>query len=658
MSDPAAHARLLVAIGPSPFSQRLIRWTHRAAADIGAPWIACHVQTSQPLSAAAQTRMAAHLALARELGAEVLTVRSDNIVEALVRAALQRSVTQIVVGKPEVGRGLPRRPTLVSGLIAQSGHIDVYVVRGEDSGGEEGRPVLGAEPNVPPIADYARALGIVAAVSGLGLALTALGRAPGGRPLLGYEIVGFLELFGVLVVAARYGRGPALAAALASAIAWTALFVEPQALFNLFAPRDLVLIASYFIIAVVAGGLTARVRRQERAARFAAERAMALYSLTQETATAPDVEAVLAAAAAQLSRVFDAQVALLLRQSDGLTPQPHPASTLTLNEKDFAIAQWVAANGRPAGRFTDTLATSETQFRPLRTPNRVIGVVGLRLRQAAAFNFDQELLLETFTNQVALAVEHELLDAEAEQAAMLRESDRLYSALFNSISHELRTPIATIAGAVSSLQAEGHGRPLDTHSRANLIDDIDESARRLNRLVANLLDMSRLESGRLELKLDWGDPADVIAGVVRRFDACFSAGRFSLALAPNLPLVKMDVVLLEQALINLIDNACRYTPPGTPIRIVAYHDGAVLTIVIADQGPGIPAEAIGRVFEKFYRAPGTATGGTGLGLSIVRGLIEAHGGTVSVENAREGGARFTVCLPTREVPPPVSEANP
>jgi two-component system, OmpR family, sensor histidine kinase KdpD len=263
-------------------------------------------------------------------------------------------------------------------------------------------------------------------------------------------------------------------------------------------------------------------------------------------------------------------------------------------------------------------------------------------------------LLETFVNQIALVIERELLDEAAEQSAMLRESERLYATLLNSISHELRTPITAIAGAASSLLNIQTGATETT--RTELVQNIQSAADRLNRLVENLLDMSRLESGRLRLKRDWCDISEIIGVAVKRFDYCFSNRPLSLGISSNLPLIQVDFVLIEQVLVNLLDNACNYTPEGTLINIMAQHKENNLEVVIEDNGRGIPDADRERIFDKFYRVPGTATGGTGLGLSISRGLVEAHGGTLVAENQPVGGARFVMQLPLAGTPPPVKEA--
>ncbi|MEP6985803.1 MAG: ATP-binding protein, partial [Chloroflexota bacterium] len=355
-----------------------------------------------------------------------------------------------------------------------------------------------------------------------------------------------------------------------------------------------------------------------------------------------------------IGQAFAAEVAVILPKNGKLERQAHPASTLVVEEKDFSVASWVFDNGRAAGRFTNTLPSATAHYLPLLTPNRIVGVIGIRTRQNDRLSFDQEALLETFGNQIALVIERELLDEAAEQSAMLRESERLYTTLLNSISHELRTPIATIMGASSSL--------LDPQTRANeavrseLTVDIQDAADRLNRLVENLLDMSRLDSGRLKLKSDWCDVSDVIGVSVKRVGKCFDERPITIHIAPNLPLVQMDFVLMEQVVVNLLDNICNYTPAGTLVEVTADVKDEWLSLVISDNGSGLPPEDVERIFEKFYRVPGTATGGTGLGLSICRGLVEAHGGTLTASNKDTGGARFLIQLPAHSVPPPVREA--
>ncbi len=640
--------RLMVAIGPSPFSEQLIRWTRRVAYTLEAPWLVVYVETPRTLSAEAKEQVSQNLALARSLGAEVIVSAGEHISDVLMRLAHQRNVTQIIVGKPLSSRWKRIRQggTLVDKLIQASGDIDIYVVTGDKLPESSGSRLLLPRPvSHSSWQRYLWALIIVSLITFLDLV---------AFNLLNYQAVGLTELVAVLLIAVYLGRGPALLAAAVSAISWNFLFITPRFTFIISQLQDLILFVLYFVIAIFTGNLTARLRTQERQARYNADRTMALYTLAHETASAINLDDILKTAVAQIKRVFDAEVMILLATSGKLARNPHLVSTFEIDEKDFSVAVWSFENSKPAGRFTDTLPLATTQFLPLLTSNRTVGVMGIRTRQKERPSFDQEVLLETFTNQIALVIERELLDEAAQQSAMLQESERLYTTLLNSISHELRTPIATIAGAASSLLDPNTGA--NGSARVELTRDIQDAADRLNRLVENLLDMSRLDSGRLRLKLDWCDVNDVIGVAVKRLEKSLADHPLTIHNAPDLSLVQMDFVLMEQVLVNLLDNICNYTPSGTPARIESWMDDHHLQIAVSDSGPGIPAESLERIFTKFYRIPGTATGGTGLGLSICRGLVEAHGGTLTVSNNPGGGARFVINLPAVNTPPPVKEA--
>ena len=322
--------------------------------------------------------------------------------------------------------------------------------------------------------------------------------------------------------------------------------------------------------------------------------------------------------------------------------------------KEYSVAVWAFTNRQAAGRFTDTLPLAAAQFLPLQTPDRTVGVLGIRPRNGARLSFEQGQLLETFAGQIALAIERELLDEAAQRSAMHHESERLFTTLLNSISHELRTPIATITGAASSLLDPHLGD--HTPTRTQLATDIQDAGNRLNRLVANLLDMSRLESGQLRLKLEWCDVGDVVGVAVEQLSRCLAARLVTIDQGADVPLVRLDFVLMEQVFVNLLDNACAYTPSGSPIVIAIDRAGSSVVVTITDHGPGLSAGDLDHVFDKFYRAANAATGGTGLGLSICRGLVEAHGGTLTAANAPGAGARFIVRLPANGAPPPVQEA--
>jgi two-component system sensor histidine kinase KdpD len=643
--------RLMVAVGPGPFSERLIRWTRRMAYNLEAPWLAVFVEASKPLSVEARLMVSRHFDLARSLGAEIISIAGDDVPDALLQLARRRNVTQIVIGKP-LRR---RRDEILSGgsyvdrLIRHSGDIDIYVVTGDDTPRSRTGVALPSLPRVDRHSGwqgYLLSAGLIGLVTLIDFLIV---------PIAGYQLVGLTDLLAVLLDAVYIGRGPALLAAALSALSWNFLFIEPRFTFDIFLPQDIALLLLYFAIALFAGNLTARLRIREQQARFNAERNLALYTLTHETAGAMDMNAVLTTAVEQIGRVFDAEVAILLPDSDGGGIKPHPCSSLLMDEKEKGVAGWVYEFGRAAGRNTDTLPNAAARYYPLHTPSGTAGVIGIRRHSDDRLPFDQESLLETFIGQIALAVEREMLDEAAEQATLLRESERLSAALLNSISHELRTPIASVRGAADSLLQPGHELPAD--SRRQLARDILDASERLNRLVENLLDMSRLESGRLQLKREWCDVREIIGVAAHRLETCLAERPMTIDVQSDLPLVKLDFVLIEQVLVNLLDNACTYTPPGTHIRIKAFKRDRDCEIVVSNDGPPIPAEDLDRIFDKFYRIPGLTVTGTGLGLPISRGLVEAHGGTLSAENRSAGGVRFTIRLPMPDEPPPVREAR-
>ncbi len=638
--------RLLVAVGPSPFSEQLIRWTRRMAYNLEADWLAVYVETSRALTADQRATLTRNLELARDLGAEVVTTAGDDIPGTLLNIARQRNVAQVVMGKPVHSplRDALRGGSPVDKVVRASGNIDVFVVTGNPA--PTSTPLFKLDTRqTSNLSQYGIALLAMIALTVFELFLV---------DLASYQLFGLLDLLVVLIVAVYLGRGPAILAAGVSALAWNFLFIEPRFTFQISQAQDVLLLVLYFAIALFAGNLTARIRTQERQARANAERTMALYTLAHEIASAVDMDDVLRSAVAQIGRIFNGDVAILLAQDGALNQTPHPCSSLAMDERELGAAQWAFENERSAGRHTDTLPSAAGRYIPLRTSAGSVGVLGLRLREDERLTFDQEALLETFTNQVALVIERELLDQAAEQAAMLRESERLYTALLNSISHELRTPIATIGGAASGLLNPATAS--DSTNRTALVQDIQIAAERLNRLVENLLDMSRLESGRLTLKREWCDVCDLFGAAVQRMVGALGERPLQIDCPPDLPLVQMDFVLVEQVIVNLLDNIRNYTPPTTRVDLRAEVADGDLLIRVMDDGPGIPNAELERIFEKFHRIPGTPTGGTGLGLSISRGLVEAHGGKLTAENRVPNGASFVIRLPMGAAPPPVKEA--
>jgi two-component system, OmpR family, sensor histidine kinase KdpD len=577
------------------------------------------------------------------LGAEIITTADSDVARGILRVARQQNVTQIVVGKPGGDGAIDwwRGGRLLRRLVRESGRIELHVVRPENA--ETGPPdAAGTFASSSSILQYLAGLGVTGLCTALNFMLDPMGSA---------HALALVYLLGVVLSALFIGRGPTLATAAASALLWDYFFLPPRYTLYLTHGEDIMMFSMYFIVALVLGQLVTRIRWQERAERRREERSTALYLLTRDLADAGDVNDMAQRLVRQMEEAFKAKAAILLREPAGsLARSAHSASTLAVSEKEQSVADWAFRFGKAAGRFTDNLPGAAAIYLPLQTKRGAVGVLGIALDGEHQPTLEQRDLLEAFARQAALVLDRLRLDGESQQAHLLAESEKLSKALLNSISHELRTPIAAITTAATAL-SESKARETPG-LQATLTEEIQESAARLNRLVGNLLDMTRLESGKVKPRLEWCDVSDLIHVTLRRDERALSKHQASLLAAGPLPLVKMDFVLVEQALSNLLLNAANYTPAGTPVEVRAAVVNGELAITVADRGPGLPEESLPHVFEKFYRVPGAPAGGTGLGLSIVKGLIEAHQGRVEARNRPGGGAEFVIYLPLAGSPEP------
>lgn len=629
--------RMLVAVGPSPFSTQLVRWTRRLAAAQGASWIAAHIESSRPLSPAAQALLDKNMALARELGAEVLVTHDEDIAAALVRLALQHNATQIVIGKPRGWRPSELiRGTLVDRLIRLGGNIDIYVVPAEQ---QSRRPTWrGIEAAFSGPSEYGWAAAAVAAVTLVGLLL----------PEKYYQAIGLVYLLAIVFLPLWVGRWPVLLAAVLSAFAWNYLFIPPSYALRIGNIENVILFATYFGVALVAGQLTSRIRAQARHERRREERAVALFTLTRSLAEARTLDDAVSAALRQTDELLDAKTALLLVPDGGGELAPHPASSYSLDEKEAGVASWAFRHRRSAGRFTDTLPGSAGYYVPLVRENQSVGVLAVVVAANEQLTLARRDLLDAFARQLALSVERERLREAGEREKFLAESDKLHRTLLDSVSHELRTPLAVITGAFENLSGLD-----DAQLRDSLVTEGRTAARRLNRLVENLLDQTRLESGALKPRLDWCDMSDMVNAALESVGDALADRPLEISIPPALPPIRADFALTEQALANLLLNAGLHTPPRTPVFLAAGLDHGTGTafFTVADRGPGLPPEMKDRVFRKFSRGDAAHAGGLGLGLSIVRGFIAAQGGEIVVGGNPGGGAVFTIYLPNNPPEP-------
>ncbi len=627
-----AAERLLVAVSPSPFSARLVRWTRRTAAALDASWIVVHVESSRAVSEAEKARVTQNLELARELGAEVITTTGDDVVESLLRVARQNNVTQIVLGKSP---GHPwsdflRGGSLVDRVVRNCGDIDVYVVRAE-SGTESGRQRLVSPATRPPLAEYLHAtLAVVGIVTGCLLL----------RTTVGYSAVSLVLLATVLVCGLYFGRGPVLLAAALSAVAWNFLFIPPLYTFHIAEVHDTLTFGLFFVVALVVGSLTERLKRSERAERHREERATALYRFIETLATSATLEDAFVAAARHINAVFHADSTVLFEPT-GATDEglvPYPLSLAAMSDRDRAVAAWAYSNGRAAGRFTDTLGEADAIFLPIKRLKVTFGVLRVAIPKNAALSFSERQLLETFADQLAAVIERDRLAQAVQMTRLSEEADRLRSTLLDCVSHELKTPLAAVAAASEGLAAA----PPPSTAQA-LVDEIREGVRRLHRVINGLLDMTRLETGIVRPQREWCEIRELVESAIEDETVALRGRDVTVEIPPNLPLVKVDFSLLSQALGKLLGNSGVHSPVGQPVRVSADVRGGELTLAVTDRGAGLPDGV--PIFEKFTRGDPAHTGGIGLGLSIARGFVEAHGGSLRAEAASGGGVAFVISLP-------------
>jgi two-component system sensor histidine kinase KdpD len=638
--------RLLVSVSPSPSSARLVRAARRMAASLQADCIAVSVETpaSLRMSETDRERLSANLRLAEELGAEPVRLKGEHAAEELVRYARERNATKIVIGKPTHPRWRDlASPSFLDEVVRSSGDIDVYVISGADTAPAQasGTPSR-RRPRVDPRAYVAS---LAAAVAATAIAWLLFGR----RQLADVVMV---YLLGILLVSLRFGYGPSIAAAVLSVLLLDFFFVPPYLSFAVTDLQHVVMFAVMFVVAVVVSNLTRRVRVQADEARYRERRTASLYGVSRELAATRATTNLALVAARHVHDVFDAKVAVWLEGTEGRLDNAATGDHAFIpNEEEAGVAEWVFSHGKPAGRGTDTLPSASALYVPLRGAQGRIGVLGVQPKDPRRFQDpEQRTLLDVFASQVGSAIERSRLADQAQQATLQIEAERLRSSLLSSVSHDLRTPLSVITGAASALLQEQP--PVAPAERRDLTETIHEEARRLDRLVRNLLDMTRLASGALKVAKEWQPIEGVIGAVLDRLEDQLRGRKVDVRLPPGLPPVPIDGLLVEQVFINLLENAAKYTPSGTAIEIAATREADDLVVAVADRGPGIPADLVDRVFEKFYRLPGEgAGGGAGLGLAICRGIVEAHGGRIRAENREGGGAVFRFSLPLDGPPP-------
>jgi two-component system sensor histidine kinase KdpD len=641
--------RLLVCVGPSPSSARILRSAKRLAISLSAEWLAVAVNTGGDglMAGQAWELTGQNLRLAESLGAETHTLIGSHVAETLLDFARERNVSKIVVGKTAQSWWKRRLiGTIVDQLLRRAGDIDVYVVSGESEAAAQ-RSAMQAKSE-PRWRDYGLAAAVVATCGVCGWVAHAVGLAEAN--------IVMLFLAGVALVSTSLGRGPAIASAIASVLVFDFCFVPPYLTFAVSDSEYVITFAVMLGIGLLISGLASRQRRQLQAAQQQERRTSQLFRMTRQLSELSGTEFLVRTAGRLLGEIFNAEVVIYLREAeDSLTLRFGETTTIAKEPINRDVARWVADNGKQAGAGADTLPGATALFVPMIGSRRTVGAIGVRPQDFGRFlDPEQHRLLETCASLIALSLERDESVLEAHQSQLDAETEKLRSSLLSAVSHDIRTPLAGIAGASSTL-ATSHDS-LDAATRAEMLRTINEESERLSRLVENLLQMTRLSSGKVTINREWHPVDELVGSTLTRMERQLSDRQIETHLDESAAMINVDAILIEQLLVNLVDNAAKFSPPDSPIEVAARRNRDGVEIEVADRGRGFAEGDERRVFDLFYRGATVKSDrwGTGIGLAICRAIAEAHGGRIEAHNRPGGGALIRVALPQPETPPEMS----
>jgi two-component system, OmpR family, sensor histidine kinase KdpD len=641
-----AGERILVCISEDPRCAGLVRYGKRLADRLHGPWVALYVEgrRSLQLTEEERDRIADTLRLAEALGGEAMTLPGGDrhIADDVIGYAQANNVTQIIIGKSARSRWFEiLHGSVVHDLVRRSGNISVHVIAGDVIAGQPipKKSVRTAERvEIFDVRPYLAALLAVAVALGFG---TLIWR------WVGRVNIDLVFLTSIAAVAVRFGLWPSLFASIVSAVCYNAFFVAPYFRFTLSNPTNFTAFGFFTIVAVLVSNVAARGRTQAVAAMERARTTESLYAFSRKLAGTATLDDVLWATAYQTALMLKVRVVLLLPEGGGIAVKAGYPPEDILDSADLAAANWAWQNDRAAGRGSDTLPGAKRLFLPMHTGRGAISIMGIDSdKPGPMLTTDQRRLLDALCDQGALAIERVKLVEEMDRVERAAETERLRSALLTSISHDLKTPLAAVLGAAGTLR-DMSGK-LNDAEKADLLTTVIDESERLNRFIANLLDMTKLESGAVTPNVALHDLGEIIGSALRRAGRILSHHHVELELAPDLPMLELDPVLFEQVLFNLLDNAAKYAPPETTVSIQTWRGGDAVSLRVLDEGSGIAAADLDRIFDKFYRAQKSdqVRAGTGLGLAISRGFVEAmHGTIVAANRPDRSGAMFTINLP-------------
>ncbi|MBS0580840.1 MAG: sensor histidine kinase KdpD [Proteobacteria bacterium] len=636
--------RVLVATGPDRQSEQLIRAGKRLADALDAQWTVVYVETPAllKLSEAQRNRRIDLLRLGESLGAETVTIDGPTATEALEQYARTRNATRVIVGAPKrLGLKALVRPSAVTELARRARGYDVIIIAPPESAPADGSSAHGRPDNRPRQIRWARYAGATA--------ISAVGTAAAFAMYPHFELVNLVMVYllGATISGLRLGRGPSVLTTVLNVAAFDFCFVPPRFTFAVSDAQYLVTFAVMLIVGLISATLMASVRQQTRVAGARERRTALLYAMSRELAATRGTRQLATVAVRHVAEVFQSKATVILPDAEGRLQMPRdPPVEQSLRAPDLAIAQWVADHGREAGRDTDTLPASPALYVPLGDAARRLGVLAVHPDNPRRVSLpEQRHLLETFAGQIGVALERAQLAERTEAVRLDAERESVRNTLLASISHDFRTPLAAIAGAGATLAA--HGATLDDATRQALARSVETKALEMSELINNVLDLMRFETGRVPLRRDWQDLADLIQVAERGFGERLRGYQVETRMSERLPPVYVDATLVVKLFANLLDNVVKHTPCGTRVLISAVHDGAEVLVTVDDTGPGLPPGDPARLFDKFQRGSNEGTSvGVGLGLAICRAIVREHGTDITATTRPGGGARFQFALPS------------
>lgn len=632
--------KFLTAIGPSPYSANLLRWTKRLSSNFNARWYAVYVDTLSPLSPEQELQLNQNIELARDLGAIVIKTINTDIVAAIIATANDNNITQLVIGKSKDSflSKFFNKGSLLEKLLQNETNFDIHIVPPSSN------VTLTKKSNVKTISQNKK-LEYIYSLLGLGILSSILFPF---TSFIGYHAIGLVILLYISLLSLYASRGPVVFTAIVSSLIWNFFFIPPIFTFIINSFTDVLMLVMFSAIAVISGYFTSTIAQQTTSVKLRERHAAFNTKLSNMLAEVYSLEDQISIISKELSDYFHAMISIFLVNDEGkIELKSNSEGFESLGEKEMSVIEWAFSNNKISGKYTKNIPSANGLYIPIVSQSGVLGILGVQFTSNYTLTHYKEDELYGIIPLISTAFEREIVRNKLQQKNVEEVSENLYKTIINTLSHEFKTPISIVAENASQIiQQLQNTTPNMLIEVEFLANEVITSSDRLTRLVNNLLDVSRIENGMLTLKQDWCDINDVISTSVQSLKDMIQSHKIETIIQNNFPFFKADIVLLSQAISNIIHNSCKYTPTNSTITISANFDNKNVYIAVEDNGPGIKPEFISQIFEKFYRVPGVIPGGTGLGLAITKSIIESHSGKISVKNMQKNGVRFSITIPT------------